>query len=198
MKKILYLLCFLPLMVHAQVKNDTIALSAGVQDSVLGTSIVLKDRAIIFQKVYQSNLKKDELLKQLKDFLPTVKSFELSGITNQTEDRLTGKLADFLVNYRKFGGTKEYVQDILDIPIFANVIIQVKDYRYKVLISQIVFKTISKEAYTSNIPFDEIVSRNDRQRIRTGTGYRETARFVNDDFSESFDLTSGLKLKADF
>jgi hypothetical protein len=198
MKKILYLLCFLPLLVHAQVKLDTIGLSAGVQDSVLGTSIVLKDRAIIFQKVYQSNLKKAELLKQLIDFLPTVKNFELSSLTSQTEDRLIGRLADFLVNYRKFGGTQEYVQDILNKPIFANVIIQVKDYRYRVLISQIVFKTIAAEAYTSYIPLDEIVSRNDRQRIRTGTGYRDTARYVNDDFSESFDLRSALKLRADF
>jgi hypothetical protein len=40
MKKILYLLSFLPGMLYAQVKQDTISLSAGVQDSVLGTSIV--------------------------------------------------------------------------------------------------------------------------------------------------------------
>jgi hypothetical protein len=198
MKKILYLLSFLPGMLYAQVKQDTISLSAGVQDSVLGTSIVLKDRAILFQKVYASNLKKDELLRRLKDFLPTIKNFELLGPANQNEDRLIGRLADFLVNYRKFGGTEEYVQDILRMPIFANVIIQVKDYRYRVLITQIVFKSISTDSGRLLIPFDEVISRNDRQRIRISAGYRDTARYVNDDFSDSFDLTSALKLRSDF
>ena len=124
MKKIFAILSFLPLSIFAQVDHKKVVLSEGVQDSLLGTSIILKDNSVIFQKVYDTDLSKADLTDKLKALLPLVKNFQLIDTPNQNIDQFNGRLTDFIVNYGKYGGAKNNVSPLLNYPINANVIVQ--------------------------------------------------------------------------
>lgn len=198
MKKILSILLLSPLLSMAQVDIKTVKLSDGIQDSVLGQSIVLKDHAVIFQKVYSSNLTKEDLTTKLKAFLPSVKNFQLTDSPNQNTNQFSGRLTNFIVNYRKFGGTAMGTPSLLNDPLNANVIIQVKDNKYRVIISEIVFKSVIAGVGATDQPFDDVISKNKRSKIRISENYLKISKYINEDFSTSFDITTNSKVSTDF
>jgi len=199
MKNALCLFMFLPLFSIAQVDLKKIKLSPDTQDSVLGTSLILKENTILFQKVYESELSKSELKIALQSFLPAVKSFQLTDITNQTEYQFSGRLSDYNINYRKFGGTFIDAPSLLNYPIIANVIIQVKDNKYRVTISEIIFKSL---LITTNAPndreLDDVLTRKERTLIKTNSNAQSVGYFLDKDFSLAFDIKKTKKLSAEF
>jgi len=200
MKNILFLLLCIPTICLAQINADTAHTAEPVQDSILGTSFILKDHSVIFQKVYPSALSKDQLISRLKYFLPTVKNFKLSALTIENSDLLTGRIVDFMVNYQKFGGSDDYNTSMLAYPIQANVIIQIKDNKYRVTVSEIIFKGFqnSSPIIAINTPLDDLVSRNQRTKVRTADRYLKIAKFVNDDLSMSFDVSATNNISSNF
>lgn len=199
-KYVLMLLLVLPLLVRAQVGNDKTTLSPGVQDSVLGTSFILRDNTILFQKVYDSTLGKDDLVKSLKAFLPAVKSFQLTESPNQNEYQFSGKLNDYLINYRKYGGSLMGTSVLLNESLNANVIIQVKDYKYRVLISDVVFKDVQLVIGDNgtDIFLDDMFTRKKRTEIRIHPTVSKVAKYMDSDFGDSFNITTNKKASADF
>ena len=121
---ILFLL--FPLTLFAQDDNQEVKLSKNVQDSIPGTAIVLKDYTTIFEKIYSSELEKEELAAEIKMYLPAVKNFQLTRTENQSAYQLSGRLTDYIANYTRFDVKAYYDSFPLKAPINANVLISIK------------------------------------------------------------------------
>jgi hypothetical protein len=199
MKLFSIILFTLPLFAVAQVDN-TSTLSSGLQDSVLGTSLVIKASAVVFQKIYTSTLTKEALIVKLKTFLPSVKNFQLTDVTNQNADQFSGTLSGFIVNYRKYGGTLMRAPIVLNFPMNGNVIIQVKDYKYRVIISDMTFKNVQviSSVPAQDMTLEDGITSSKRTKVRTGAMSVKTAKYVNDDLSASFDLLGSNKISTEF
>jgi len=200
MKNLFFLLLFLPGICLSQVNVENMdSSSVGLQDSILGTSFILKDHSVIFQKVYDSDLNKDELISELKSFLPLVKNFQLAVSPSQNPEQFTGRISDFMVNYKKFGGSDGLSASILSLPLSANVAVQVKDKRYRVTITEIIFKghgTTPPDAIV-NRPFDDFISSNHRTKVRTGRNLR-IAKLIDKDLATSFDIIADNQVSTKF
>lgn len=194
-KKLLILaLAFTPIMLYAQVNQDNVKLSPNVQDSVLGTDIILKNNEIIFQKTYSSELLKSELIEKLKIYLPTIKNFQLSELSNQNDDQFSGKLTDYMVNYRKYGGTLMGTMIALNYPLTANVIIQVKDNKYRVTISNFIFKGIQVSSQSYDVALDEALTKSKRTKIQSNKTSINAANYLNKELTDIFDLKNKKKI----
>lgn len=200
MKRLLFIFCILPIISFAQVGKDKSILSTGLQDSVLGTSFVLKENSVVFQKIYSSDLNKAELTERMKEFLPSVKGFQLTGSPNQNEDQFSGKLSDFIVNYRKYGGTLMGTAIVLNYPVSANVIVQVRDNKYRVIIRDVMFKGVKMALNDTgtDLMFDELISKKQRTEIRVSETYLKSARYIDKDFESAFDIHNKTVVKDDF
>lgn len=176
-----------------------ICFSKSNQDSVPGTALVLKNNTILFQKVYTSKLTQEELSKQLNVHLATLKKFKLNDNTNQSKNDLTGSLRYYKVDARKYSTSIFNSPAILAFPLNASVIIQVKDYKYRVIVSAITFKevrTSPKEAI-SNPTLEEYLTEKRRSQIKTGKSALRLAQVIDQDFSDAFDLQKSI-VSADF
>lgn len=201
MKKLLYVLLFTPFFCAAQSEASIRILAKGVQESISETSFILKDQSVLFQKVYSSNLSKNELINKLKYFLPGVKNFQLTDGVNQTADQFSGRITDFIVNYQKFGTTDTGPGQLMAYGLNANVIVQVKDNKYRVIISNLVFKGIGNGlsgTISINSPFDDFICKDHRNKFRTGQWFLLTAKIIDADLATSFDITLNDTLSTDF
>lgn len=196
MKKQLYLLLliFAPVIIYGQVGKMNILLSENVQDSLLGTSIVLKNSEIIFQKTYDVDLLKSELIEKLKNHLPTIKNFQLTESPNQTNDQFSGKFADYIVNYRKYGGSLMNTLIALNYPLTANVIVQVKDYKYRVTVSNLLFKNVQTMGQSYDILLDDGMTKAKRTKITTNSTVIKAGGYINQELTELFDINKKVKI----
>ncbi|QNK63570.1 hypothetical protein H7F33_03435 [Pedobacter sp. PAMC26386] len=197
MKKLLFFFMLYPFALCAQTDIQDALPSNGVQDSVAETSIILRNNSLIFQKVYSSILHKEELLKKLKVFLPAVKSFQLGNETNQTTDQLSGKLSTYFINYNKYGVNQTGIGGILGYPITADVIIQVKENRYRVTISNIILKSVG-DTVKHDVPIEMYLTKIKQPLITKSNQGLKTIIYINNEFSSSFDLNSRDKINDNF
>lgn len=200
MKRLLFLLFVLPFSLFAQ--NDTVNtyVFPGIQDSIAGTSLILKNNILLFQKVYSSELNKDGLVNALKSFLPTVNSFELSDVTNQTTYQLKGKISNYFVNYRKYGDGNSGVSNLIDFPLNADVLIQIKDGKYRVTISNLIVQEFHENGiiYKDNTAIESFITKNDRSKFQKNNKSIKTLRYIDNELNSAFDLNSTAKIKDDF
>lgn len=186
-------------MVSAQVDKKKTTLPEGVQDSLLGTSLLIKENAVVFSKTYASELSKDDLTQRLKEFLPSVKNFQLTDLSNQNKYQFSGRLASFVVNYRKYGGSLMGTPTILNSALDGDVIIQVKDNKYRVIVSNIVFKDVSLlSGDKSNIVLDDFMTKSKRTAFRSMGNIISIGKYIDQDFTGSFDVSANRKTAADF
>ncbi|MBB6501978.1 hypothetical protein [Pedobacter cryoconitis] len=201
MKHLLFLLFFTPLISFAQADKQETRFANGVQDSVPGTSLILKDFTVSFQKIYTSDLDKEELAAKIKLFLPTIKNFELKNTENQSTYQFSGRITNFLVNYSKFEGRYfTFSQDVIDYPIYANVLIQVKDRKYRVIVSEITFKSTRADSTRTarEITLDEEICDRYQRKFLTNNQPKKTAKYLDNDLATSFDINIYNKISKDF
>jgi len=201
MKHLLFLLFLTPLFSFAQTDKQETRLANGVQDSVPGTSLILKDFTVSFQKIYTSDLDKEELAAKIRLFLPTIKNFELKNTENQSTYQFSGRITNFLVNYSKFEGRYfTFSQDAIDYPIYANVLIQVKDRKYRVIVSEITFKSTRADSTRTarEISLDEEICDRYQRKFLTNNQSKKTAKYLDDDLATSFDINIYNKISKDF
>ncbi|QIL41028.1 hypothetical protein G7074_18210 [Pedobacter sp. HDW13] len=187
MRAITLILLLMPILSYSQVGNKKDILGAGVQDSVLGTSIVLKDNSLIYQKVFSSDKSRPDLLMELKNFLTTTKGFKLE---NETDKQISGQLIDYVVNYKMFGGSSLGSGALLKYPIAAKVIIQVKDSAYRISIFDMAFKGLVNPITfaKSDLELSEAVTTNKRSKISNKELAINTLTILDKDLTSSFDL----------
>lgn len=200
MKRLLFVLLLLPFSLFAQ--NDTVNtyVFPGIQDSIAGSSLILKNNVLFFQKAYSSALNKDGLVNALKSFLPTVNSFELSDVTNQTTYQLKGKISNYFVNYRKYGDGNSGVSNLIDFPLNADVLIQIKDGKYRVTISNLVVQQYYESSILNkeNTALESFITKNDRSKIQKNNKSVKTLRYIDNELNFAFDLNSTAKITDNF
>jgi hypothetical protein len=88
-----------------------------------------------YRKVFEiEGITEGDLIVKLNSYLPSVSGF--SEITFNG-GAFTGNLNDFTVNSKKYGGRTRDIFLQLQFPIFSKILIQVKDNRYRVILSDI-------------------------------------------------------------
>ncbi|WP_316793760.1 hypothetical protein [Pedobacter frigoris] len=139
-----------------------------VNDSLSKTSIFLKDRNIYYQKVFTSNLSKDELSDKVAVHLSTIPYYKHKNDSYFTEGDFIGYLSNntFKINRPL---TFFNVPTLLHYPMDAMVAIQVKDNRYRVTVSEMAFKvtkTDSIRTVTKRYPLEGEVTRKSGSEIK--------------------------------
>lgn len=133
---------FLPIFLVGQVDFKKVKLSKNVQDSILGTDIVLKNDEVVFAKKFISDLSKEKLIEKIKIDLKNTKSIELNKGQEIETYLLNGNIIDYPINHIKYNISPK---DIFSKhPLQAIFKIEIQDFEYKVTISKMHFKNVSK------------------------------------------------------
>lgn len=189
MKKLLLLLFIAPIALFAQVKNKQ--LPENVQDSLINTSFLLKNNEVIFSKVFNSDLDKSDLLEKLKSILPNIGNFQFK-IDASNSDKINGVLTGSTVNYRKYGGTLLGTNGIMNYPLYGNVVVQVKDFKYRVLITNLNYKNVPEPIGFGkmDILLDDAVTRSKRTKFKSSIAVHNILTYIDMHFSDLFNITA--------
>jgi hypothetical protein len=200
MKSLLFLFLLFPLCSFAQVDDQEVKLSKNVLDSIPGTALVLKDYTTIFEKIYSSDLDKEELAAKIRLYLPTIKNFQLTGTENQSDYQLSGRLTDYIAVYTRFDAKAYYNTFPLNAPIDANVLISIKDKKYRVIVSEMVFQnaTTDSKGNLTDIPINDYFNILYKSKFRLSGEAKKVANFLSQDLTSSFDINNHLKISKDF
>jgi hypothetical protein len=184
--KIMLLALLFPVFCHAQNEKA----NAVSQDSIPNTSFYLKETRIIYQKVFKSNLSQKELADQVYRLLSTTKDFkfDIDGVGNVD---FYGRLCLHQFDNVRYNTTVFNAPVLLNIPIDATVVVQVKDNRYRVTISDITFK------YTTDLLLDNELTERNRSRLNLGRSSLKLAKFLDQDFTDLFEIKN-LAISSDF
>lgn len=197
----LLLMLFLPFFGFGQASQNDPSSGQTIQDSIPGTSIILKDGNILFKKVYTSNLEKEELSEKLYTLLSMMKGFKTNHEISQSDDQIVGKLFRHKLNANKYDVSQMNASVLLYYPINGVVLVQIKDFKYQVIVSNIGFAesyTDSlKHQLTRDIMFESYMTEKKGSKLKSKKGYVKLALGINQEFSDLFDLRKS-NLAADF
>ena len=204
--KFILLLLLSPFFCFTQNDKYIINLSDGVQDSVAGTSIVLKNHAVLFQKVYTSKLEKEELSDRLYTLLATIKKFRYDRHIYPAENQFIGKLVFYMIDGRRYGATAFTTPAVLAYPLTATVSIHVKDFKYRVIITDMNFKDPVKvqdpkkpatNELVTDVMLDDYLTQKRRSQLKNSKTALRVAQFISQDLADRFDLQKSI-LSDDF
>jgi len=97
------------------------------QDSIPNTAITLKDKNVIYQKVFLSDLKKEDLADRINMLLGNMRNFKFNKDNYLSSFDFFGRLSNYKFSLNKFQSSWFERPTILSCPINASVAIQVKD-----------------------------------------------------------------------
>lgn len=164
------------------------------QDSIPQTAIFLKNRNVIFQKVFTSDLQKEELADRINTLLSKTADFRFDRGCYTSEGEFIGRIIQHKFDVRKYETSMFGTPAALMYPLNASVVVQIKDYKYRVTISEINFKESRKEAKEEPIDvlLDDYITQKNRSKIKAGKSNVKLAGYLNRDFSDMFDLNQSL------
>ncbi|RZJ54089.1 MAG: hypothetical protein EOO44_06245 [Flavobacterium sp.] len=171
-------------------------LSINTQDSLAGTSIIIKNNEVIYSKVFEVEAKKTELINLLKLSLPNIAKFEFK-IDANSDDKINGNLNGTIINYRKYGGTLMGTNVALNYPLVANVIIQVKDNKYRVLVTNMYFKDVEVLNQKYDLILDDGVTRKKRTEFKDSSQVESILKYIDKHLTDTFNVKRD-KIKDDF
>lgn len=163
-----------------------------VTDSIAGTSFVLKNEDVIFQKIYSSPLKKEALITQLNTLLAAKRKFRFRESLGEND--FVGRLVKYKIDYSKFNPSIFSTSTIINNPLAANVVIQVKDFKYRVTVSEITFLNIrpfnrKTPGAPVDVKLDNYITQKKRSKLSANKGDVKLAEYMNQDFTDLFDLS---------
>lgn len=193
MKRILFTL-LVPFFCYVQkgkASTNTTFLSG---DSVVKTGIFLKNRNVIYQRVFSSNLTKEDLADKVATLLTTTRDFRFSRGNHFSDWEFFGRLSDHRFDLGKFDTGVFSTPSIFGMPMNATVVVQVKDYKYRVTISEMTFKlpkdSVRKEP--QNLLLDDIITQKGRSLIKQSKSNIKIASMLDQDLTDIFDLNRSL------
>jgi hypothetical protein len=140
MRRLPFFLFFLfPFFVEAQVSN-----------------FHLESGSIQYQRIYDvDGVSEDQLIEKLNSRLPSV-----SGLRdmNFNGSIFTGRIEGLMIDYKKFGGKSMTTWTALNFPMNAILTIQVKDNRYRILLTDI--ETKGDDLLIGTYIFNSLVTKN--------------------------------------
>ncbi|MGY0041193.1 hypothetical protein [Pedobacter sp. NJ-S-72] len=77
---------------------------------------------------------------------------------------------------------------IVNSPLNASVVIHVKDFKYRVTVSDVSYTRVDTAGRSSDIKLSDYMTKNNRSRFGTAKSDLKLARVINQDFSDKFDL----------
>ncbi|WP_379086074.1 hypothetical protein [Pedobacter sp. UC225_65] len=167
------------------------------KDSIAGTSFFLKDRDIVYQKVFASNLKKEELLEKMNSLLSTIRNFRFNQNTIPAEAEIYGRLFFHSFDHEKYDYNMFNNSGYISEPLSAVVAIQVKDNKYRLTISEMSFSR-DTEAPSQRIRLDEVFTqKRTRDKIKHQKANLKLAQYLDQEFTTLFNAKRSL-LAGDF
>ena len=112
-----------------------------LQDEQQISNFYLENQSVQYRKVFELNNTSDSvMIKKLNSYLPTV-----SCLTNIqfNGNVFTGRIENLTVDYKKYGGRWGTTWIALNHPMNGNLTIQVKNNKYRVIISDMEFISTS-------------------------------------------------------
>lgn len=189
-----------PLFCLAQTEKATTTIPPLYEDSIPQTAFFLKKRNVFFQKVFSSNLRKEELSDKIYTLLNTKREFKIDKNSFTSDDEFFGRLFQHKFDALKYDATSLLTPTALGYPINARVAIQIKDYKYRVTITEINFKEYNKDpkgTLPADILLDNYVTQKNRTKIKLSKSNVKIATYLDRDFTDMFDLNSSL-ISGDF
>lgn len=174
-----------PLLCYMQ--NGTAATTV-VNDSLPKTGIFLKDRNIYYQKVFTSALAKDQLSDKVASHLSTLHYFRFKQDSYSPDGDFVGYLSNNVFKVNPVASIFN-IPSVMDHPMDAMVVIQVKDNRYRVTVSEIVFKITSADSVrrvTKRYPLESDVTRKNGTEIKPSQ--RKLLNAIEQYFTNLFDF----------
>jgi len=197
----LLLMLFLPFFGFGQGSQNDSSSGQVIQDSISGTSIILKEGNILFKKVYASNLEKEALSEKLGTLLSIMKGFKTNNEIYQTDDQIIGRLFRHKFNVNKYDISSLSASSLLYAPFNAVVIVQIKDFKYQVIISNIGIGEVDADSLkhrpTNDMMLETFMTEKKGSKLKSRKGYVKLAQILNQEFSDLFDLRKS-NLAADF
>ncbi|GEM_PF-3066029 len=167
------------------------------KDSIARTSFFLKDRDIVYQKVFASNLKKEELLEKMNSLLSTIRNFRFSQNAIPAEAEIYGRLFFHSFDHEKYDYNMFNNSGYISEPLSAVVAIQVKDNKYRLTISEMSFSR-DTEAPSQRIRLDEVFTqKRTRDKIKHQKANLKLAQYLDQEFTTLFNAKRSL-LAGDF
>lgn len=183
----------LPLFGLAQSENPAPPATVLMQDSVPQTSLFLKDRRIVFQKVFSSQLNKDELMEKLNGLLSNTRGFRFDRHVYFGDGEFFGWLYGHRFDYIKYNLGILGTPSLLGQPMYAKVAIQVKDNKYRVTITEMSFSVeVDPREMPNNTLLDEWLTEKRRSRLSKSRSSVKLATYLNQDLSDLFDLSKSV------
>jgi ribosomal protein L20 len=190
MKSLLFLLLF-PVFCFGQADFSS---ANGIQDSVAGTSIILKNYEVIFQKVYSSKLNRDELSEKVNSMLSVFKGFRIEdGGAYRNQNEFIGRLYRYQFNERRFKGSV-FTGTILSFFVNASVTVQVKDFKYRVIVSNLVFKNVGADEKNTghDLSLTEYITYKKNTKIKLSKSNLDLADYISRCLSAEFDVLTTI------
>jgi len=144
---------------------------------------------LIYENIFiKDSLKAAEIETLLMQQLPTA-----NGITNikSINGTITCSIVDLIVNYKKFGGTALGTAMFLNDPMNANASIFIKDGKYKVVVSNMVFDLTVPIGYTiSHIKAtaESTFLKNESTEFKTRENLVEAGNYLELQFNDIFTI----------
>jgi len=185
MKQVLIALLF-PLFCSAQT-NKKAEFPTGIQDSISSTPFSLKNGEVIYQKVFASNLDRKELNSRINTLLGTNKYFRFEM---GNENEVVGRLSRYYIDTEKYGFTLFKTPAVVTSAINARVVIQVKDSRYRVTLSDITFREAKSATNPDpqDVMLESLITKKRKTQLDHGKSTMKLVQYLDRAFSDQFDL----------
>lgn len=162
-------------------------LSAAAQNPY--TYLKIDNDQLIYEKVFNiDSCNAAQIETKLIAYLPTAK-----GVTNvkTTNGLITANFVNLLIDYKKYGGSTGGIAIFAASPLNANITIQIKDGRYKVTVSSIVFLvnmlgTFGAQVVTTNA--ESVFLKGQIKEYRTRENIVESGGYMEQQFTDIFTL----------
>lgn len=177
MRKILIALLLLPF------------ISKGQDTTGLYSYLLLKDAQITFERVYDiPNTNKSELYNKLKSFIPSVPY--LSQFNATANGQFSGRLVKAMIPIQKYGGHAVGGYAPVKCPIDANVTILIKDNKYKIIISGILFEMSYLSKDFPDMTIEDLITKKKKTMFKTGEYIESGMVILQKYFTDEFTLKS--------
>jgi hypothetical protein len=151
------------------------ALSAQAQTSM--SNFEIQDNSVVYRRIYESDMAKDEFLKQL---------LTTQGIT-EAEDKgelITAKIEGMSIEIKKHGGSWSSSPMVLQKPLYGNMIVEFKDGRYRITLSNLNF--VETGGFTEEKYPVSFYAINKRKQWRKNRKFLEVLHYTNKHMEDVF------------
>jgi hypothetical protein len=186
--KITMLTCMAVFFCYLQ--NGT-ARTTPLQDSVPKTNFFLKNGNLYYQKVFYSDLNQKELSDKVVAHLGKVYHFRFKSDNNASDSEFTGYLTDY--NFKIGRNASLGISTMLMKPMDAMVVVQVKDAKYRITISDMAFMYAVADSVERNArryPIESDVTENEGTQIKKPK-YKMIS-IIDYYFTDLFDLKNAI------